>query len=56
MVIWRSTRHKKRPENKKKKVKGNDMVFILVTELFGYELNNGVALYCTSYCQWCQNL
>jgi hypothetical protein len=55
MVIWRSIRHEKSSENKKK-VKRNDRVFILVTELFIYELRHGVALYCTSYCQWCQNL
>jgi len=54
MVIWRSIRHENRLE--KKRVKRNDRVFILVTKLFGYELRHGVALYCTSYCQWCQNL
>jgi len=50
MVIWRFIRHEKSPENKKKRVKRNNRVSILVTELFGYELRHGVALYCTSYC------
>jgi hypothetical protein len=48
MVMWRSIRHEKSPENKKR-VKRNNRVFILVTELFGYELRHGVALYCTSF-------
>jgi hypothetical protein len=50
MVIWRSIRHEKRPKIKKR-VKRNGRVFILVAELFGYELKHGVAVYCTSYCQ-----